>query len=437
MQGKKISDLGITGRKLVLEGSALLVVGILLILFEAWLPEVAILLFLWSLIITECINIVLFIFKRIPSQEPLVLRILKLIVMLWLAEQSLTVELPIWLMVILLGIYQIFMAMISGVTYYIYVKDRIRPRARLLWDTIWLGSLGISSLLAPANRTDLQLFILGIYLIRLGYANIRDGFFFEAEVGKKTLRRRVRVSLPLGVVALIPRATLQKINDHLSENQEVTAEQAYDQIKDADTEPNLEIFIHVTEEGFGAIGHVDLCYQGKVISFGNYDTNSERLFGMAGDGVLFETDREKYIAFCQRESHKTLLGYGLALNEEQIAAVEAEIRQIKSHTIPWTPSPTVRPKNITDKEEPMYAYQLMKETGANLYKFVQSKFKTYFVLSTNCVLLADSIVGKAGTDILNVKGFIAPGTYQAYLDTEFEKPHSMVVTKKVYQARGE
>ena len=54
-------------------------------------------------------------------------------------------------------------------------------------------------------------------------------------------------------------------------------------------------------------------------------------------------------------------------------------------------------------------------------------------MSTNCVLLADTIVGKAGTDILSARGFISPGTYQDYLDKEFERPHSLVVTKRVYQ----
>ena len=54
-------------------------------------------------------------------------------------------------------------------------------------------------------------------------------------------------------------------------------------------------------------------------------------------------------------------------------------------------------------------------------------------MSTNCVLLADTIVGTAGTDILSARGFISPGTYQDYLDKEFERPHSLVVTKRVYQ----
>lgn len=73
-----------------------------------------------------------------------------------------------------------------------------------------------------------------------------------------------------------------------------------------------------------------------------------------------------------------------------------------------------------------------KEIGAELFKFRKSKFKTYFVLSTNCVLLADSVIGQAGTDILGIRGFIAPGTYQTYLDQEYEKPHSMVVAKNIY-----
>ena len=58
---------------------------------------------------------------------------------------------------------------------------------------------------------------------------------------------------------------------------------------------------------------------------------------------------------------------------------------------------------------------------------VHPSLKTYFVLSTNCVLLADSIVGKAGTDILSPSRFIVPGTYQDYLDLEYTKPNGLVV----------
>ena len=239
--------------------------------------------------------------------------------------------------------------------------------------------------------------------------------------------------MPLVLAAIIPRVTLQKINDALELGEGETASEIYDRSKE-NAEPNLEMFIHVTKDGFGAIGHVDICYKGRIISFGNYDTNSERLFGSMGEGVLFSADREKYIEFCKRENHKTLLGYGLALSDEQLAAIDKEIAKLMSLTVPWDPPQMVKPKHPgIDKEEPMYAYKLKQEADALLYKFTASKFKTYFVMSTNCVLLADTIVGTAGTDILSARGFISPGTYQNYLDKEFERPHSLVVTKRVYQ----
>ena len=194
----------------------------------------------------------------------------------------------------------------------------------------------------------------------------------------------------------------------------------------------LEIFVHTAETSlFSAIGHVDIFYQGRVISYGNYDPSSETLFGMVGDGVLYFCDRDKYIDLCKRESQKTLFGYGIDLTPEMEKAVQKKLAELKQLTIPWEPSAD---KIMTGdgKEDYTYAYKIRHETDGELYKFIKSKFKSYFVLSTNCVLLADTIVGQAGTDILSPKGFIAPGTYQAYLNREFEKPNSIVVSKHVY-----
>ena len=79
-----------------------------------------------------------------------------------------------------------------------------------------------------------------------------------------------------------------------------------------------------------------------------------------------------------------------------------------------------------------YASTLYKMTGATFYKFKTGKFKTFFILSTNCVALADQILGAAGTDIIKLSGFIAPGSYYDYLYREYCKKNSMVVSYKVY-----
>ena len=190
----------------------------------------------------------------------------------------------------------------------------------------------------------------------------------------------------------------------------------------------LEILVHTSDSNlFGAIGHVDICYQGKVISYGSYDPFSERLFGTIGDGVLFKVDKEPYIELCKKESQKTLFGYSLSLTEEENQAVEKRLAEIDQLLEPWDP-----PRRLLEDGQPTYAYKLKYDLGAELYKFTSSRFKSYFVLSTNCCLLADSIVGQAGTAVLDVRGVIAPGTYQDYLEYEFEAPNGRVHTRTVY-----
>lgn len=298
-------------------------------------------------------------------------------------------------------------------------------------DGIWLLLIGGTSLFSSAYHLSLQALIIGLYLILYGMTNLRDSFFFEAAVDSQSLSRHVRLTLPLFVAALIPRLTLQKINDFLANHQGETAQSAYNSQKEIAGTPTLEVFVHVGEDGFGAVGHVDLSYKGQVYGFGSYDVLSERLGGSIGDGVLFKAERQAYIDFCNREG-MTMLGYQLLLNKEQEEAVEARLAEIDSLLVAWQPSSEKVSKTADGQPIEMYAYRMQQAIGASLFKFSKSKFKTYFVLSTNCVLLADSVIGQAGTDILGMRGFIAPGTYQNYLDQEYEKPHSLVVAKNVY-----
>lgn len=153
--------------------------------------------------------------------------------------------------------------------------------------------------------------------------------------------------------------------------------------------------------------------------------------GAIGDGVLFKAERQAYIDFCNQEG-MTMLGYQLSLRPEQEEAIETRLAEIDNLLLPWNPSPEKVSKTADGQPIEMYAYRLKEAIHAELFKFRKSKFKTYFVLSTNCVLLADSVIGQAGTDILGMRGFIAPGTYQSYLDQEYEKPHSLVVAKNIY-----
>ena len=338
-------------------------------------------------------------------------------------------DVPINILVILLGIYQLFMAGVSGITYWMFRKNKVEGGGRFLFDAIWNAAVGIGAIMSPSGFDGEFIFlIIAIYLISLGISNIRDGLFFDNDRDQQELRRRTRVSLPIIIAAFIPAAHLNKFNQALqgeadSEQEENPANLAAKEGLSRD----LEVFVHTSQKDiFGAIGHVDICYKGKVISFGSYDPFSERLFGTMGDGVLFKVEKDAYIDFAKKEGAKTLFGYSLHLTDEQRKAIEARLEEIDSLTVPWDPSAELKNDAHT------YAYRLKHELGAETYKFSSSRFKTYFVLSTNCVLLADSILGQAGTEILNPKGFIAPGTYQAYLQYELESARPLVVAETVY-----
>jgi hypothetical protein len=79
-----------------------------------------------------------------------------------------------------------------------------------------------------------------------------------------------------------------------------------------------------------------------------------------------------------------------------------------------------------------YASRLYNATKAKFYKFRKGKFKTYFVLNTNCVQLADELLGTSGIDLLSINGLITPGTYYDYFNREFRRKNSIVVSKEIY-----
>ena len=427
----KILSLGLTGKKLLAQGFLFVLLGLILMVTGTWLPVKVIRLVLFLAWIATVLDLVLRIFKKSQSTDTLGVALVKLLVLGYLLGSNLATDVPIYILALVIGVYQIFHASINLVTYVLYRKNKIRPRFRFLLDGLVLVFLGGTSLLSSTGNSVFQLFVLGAYFFLYGVSNIRDGFLFEEEIGKNHLKRRIRISLPIVLAALIPARTLAKVNKFMLENADEEVDIHLGIVKSGKT-AELEIFVHTAETSlFSAIGHVDICYQGRVISYGNYDPSSETLFGMVGDGVLYFCDRDKYIDLCKRESQKTLFGYGLDLTPEMEKAVQKKLAELKQLTIPWEPSAD---KIMTGdgKEDYTYAYKIRHETDGELYKFIKSKFKSYFVLSTNCVLLADTIVGQAGTDILSPKGFIAPGTYQAYLDREFEKPNSIVVSKHVY-----
>ena len=417
----------ISGRRTLLFGLLALVFGLIIIVNGFRFTKLAFDFISLYLTVVGLVNIVLHVFtrKKAGAVWHSLLQIAVAIGISWLNRIS---DVPVNIVIISLGSYQLLTAGIYGVTYLLYRQNHVKGGLRYLFDTILYGGIGLTSILSPATDGHLQFLILGIYLMMLGMSNIRDGLFFDNDREKHRLRRQIRINLPIIFAAFIPVENLERFNRLIQGDAASDRKNVYSLVKNREKKADLEVLVHTSKTSLlGAIGHVDICYQGQVISYGSYDVFSERCKGMIGDGVLFKVPKDAYIELCKKESKKTLFGYSLALTDKEKEAVEKRLAEIDQLLVEWEPPAELK------NGHPTYSYKLKHELGAQLYKFKTSRFKTYFVLSTNCCLLADSIIGQAGTDILDIRGIIAPGTYQSYLQYEFESARGLVIAQTVYQ----
>lgn len=335
-------------------------------------------------------------------------------------------NIPLSIVPLLFAFYLLFNGLTKGISAYFLWKNQQYKWEEIAFCIFFLVT-GIVFLFSPLGHLPTILSIIGFYCILIGLGEWKE--LFQAKRQKK---RSFHISLPTFLEALLPIRTLKKINHYF--NDDALKSQVVYQEQKEPTIPDLEIFIHVAPSGYNRLGHMDICFDGKIISYGGYDKKSYRVFDCVGDGVLFETKKESYIPFCIKQSNKTLIGFGLKLTNEQKENVRREINHIKKDTYLWEPEAMENQKEGKLKERKEYEYidLLYLETNATIYKFKSGEFKTFFVLGRNCTVFADRIVGKSGTDILKMVGIITPGTYLDYLENEFSKKNSMVISRTIY-----
>lgn len=331
-----------------------------------------------------------------------------------------TPKLPLSIVVMVFALYVSIMGISHFVTYCYYRKEKVNGRLLFLLSAIVLIVVGISFILSPSVHAKEMTYIFILYTLYLGIKYMLSSMKeLLSENRKNSLKRRIRVSLPIFMVAFMPRVMIEYINEKLEVEDEI--------MKQDDDLSSVEVFVHVSKDGFGAIGHVDICYQNEVIAYGAYDEASTHLFGAIGEGVLFIVDKEKYISFCHKDDMTShIFAYTLTLNEVQKERIEDTIDEFKKGLVKWAPP------CIDNQEAQDYASRLYQGTRASFYKFKSGMFKYYFVMTTNCVLLADRIIGKSGIDIVNMNGIITPGTYLSYFEEEYKKENSRVIEKHIY-----
>ncbi len=334
------------------------------------------------------------------------------------------IDIPKAILIMVFSTYFIFNGLIKFVSCYLMKKDKLKGIFKDLLEGTISFTFGIICFFSPKIHMDIMLYIIGGYVLLLGIDYLFD-FLDQKDIHIK----RMHLPLPPFIDALIPLSILQKIN-RFGEEKNVELD-----FHKKQSEVDLEIFVHVSIQGTGRLGHVDLCFDGHIISYGNYDMDTRKLRDGIGSGVVFTCLKKEYIPFCVEYSEKTIFGFGIKLSKEQKEKVKQELKRIFASLEEWKPKyvrALENDKTAPKEEYTDYASMLYKNTKAKFYKFTNGKLKTFFILGNNCGALVDKILRSSGADVLKMRGIITPGTYYDFLEREYVKKDSNVVSKQIY-----
>ena len=200
------------------------------------------------------------------------------------------------------------------------------------------------------------------------------------------------------------------------------------------TPSDLRVYIYLKGKGPEMFGHIDISYKGTIWSYGNHDPRTRRLNGTLGDGVVIRADEIRFLRESIETDHKTIICFGIRLSESQKKTVESRLEQLMERAVPWKCDAQLAHEAGKDMEPYNdYASRVYKETFCDMYKFSSGKFRTYFISSTNCVILADELIRNKDLRLIDLTGLITPGAYLSFLNTEYLKKNTPVISRIFYE----
>ena len=262
--------------------------------------------------------------------------------------------------------------------------------------------------------------LAGVYLLVYALWQLMDllGVLINRNVESSRLLSRLRVHPPVLLTALLPSVVLRRLSARYATLTQDVVIPKPSPARESWPE-TLEVVFHLGKNVAFGFGHVVVSLRGVTYSYGCYDESSNRLFGALSDGVILVSPTESYIPYCQAIEHKLLIGFTLGLSEEAAGALEGGMRaRLKSDCAPWTPP-----------DRPEYDF------GARFYKVRRGVFRLYNVMRTNCCAIAQIIASGTGLNLLPPNGFVTPGAYFEYLESELRDPESNVLEMRIYAHR--
>lgn len=332
--------------------------------------------------------------------------------------------------IVLFGIYLLCHAICHLVNFIIYHKNHVPGKLKVLLNFIVIFVLSMFLILQPHQNLKYAGIIIGIYFLFYGFMNLND-FICEIIPQKYSnkFKSKIRFPLPIFLTFLIPQQLINLINETLEVKKDTSILYVTKEEKSAD----LFVLIHLARSGTATFGHVEIAFENKIYSYGNYDRHSRKWLNGIGDGVIAVAQKEDYINYQVFRKNRYLVEFGLKLTEAQKEKVRERIQKlVTENTVPYYSDLQLAEMGIIEMADfHDMSSELYKLADAEYHKVTKGKLKTFYVLKTNCVVVAEYILRSLGTFVPE-NGIIAPGTYYEYLNGEFMKKNSNVISRKIY-----
>ncbi|MFV0379212.1 MAG: hypothetical protein ACK5KQ_00075 [Anaerorhabdus sp.] len=334
----------------------------------------------------------------------------------------------------LMGIYISIIGVCKFIDFIILNANKNKGRYLVLISSMITFMFSVPLVLNPNANFEGAIILTAIFCIFHGLTYIGD-FIYQIFPNKKFNGRKFRINLPIIFTSLLPKKAVLKINKLFeSDEDKILFEESFV----GDNKVDLEILIHATDKGFSSMGHVDLVFEDTVYGYGNYDIDSWKFFQSIGDGILLKfKGKKKYINFRMKDIDGSTFAYGIRLTDDEYQRVKKTLLDFEKHLVKWKCRYEKKINNEDIMGEPIdYLSRLYREGEMETYKFKDTSFKAYFVMSTNCVKLADKILRAADIVAATPNGILTPGAYLDFFNRQYSLVNSSVVSKKSYNPSG-
>ena len=320
----------------------------------------------------------------------------------------------IYLSTKIFSMYALIQSLCGFINLIIYKQDKLKGKIYILTTSTLSLMLSITLMFSKDTSSIYICYIIGLYLILYGITIISSSILTKT---------KIVLPLPIIFTMFLPNILIKRILKGINPKK-INNNQDQD----------LEILIHLSKTGSASLGHVEIAFQGKIYSYACYNYLNRRLFGGIGDGIFGIFDKKAYLKYCICEKNRFIISYGVKLTNKEKENIIKEIdKLISTNTEIWYPEIKYYEDGLIEKRDfNEMANKIYKHANGKFYRFTKGKYKTFFVLRTNCATCVDNIFNAIGTKIINLEGIISPGTYYSYLEKEYHKKNSKIISKTLY-----